>query len=134
VRPCAVYGIDPKLDRSHGYAVVKALRETGRYTKPGGGKYVHVDDVATAVAAIVGNPTASGRPFNLVDCYARHADWALMAADLLGIRAEIDTSSPPLPENMFSKRAAQSLGVSLERGHAGIREHLRRLIARMDEG
>ncbi|HZW08490.1 MAG TPA: NAD(P)-dependent oxidoreductase [Phycisphaerales bacterium] len=134
VRPCAVYGVDPSVERSHGYAVLKELRRTGRYARPGGGKYVHVDDVAAAVSAIVGNPAAAGRPFNLVDCYARHADWALLAAELLGLRAEIDTSSPPRPANMFDKRAAQSLGVRFERGRDGIREHLRDLIARMDRG
>ena len=132
VRPCAVYGIDPRLKRSHGQEIIRTLRETGRYEKPGGGKYIHVDDVAGVVAAIVGNPAASGRPYNLVDCYARHAAWARMAADILGIAAAIDDSSPSLPENSFSKTAAESLGVKLDRGHAGIADHLRQLVAAMD--
>lgn len=127
VRPCAVYGIDPKLDRSHGYTVIEELRATGGFFREGGGKFVHVEDVAAVVAAIVGNPDAAGRPFNLVDCYARHADWAAMAARVLGIEAEIDLSSPAQPENMFSKEAVRSLGVRLERGHAGIEAHLREL-------
>lgn len=131
VRPCAVYGIDPRLDRSHGYKVIEKLRSGERYARDGGGKYVHVDDVAAAVAAIVGNDAAAGRPYNLVDCYARHADWAVMAARVLGIEAEIDLSSPEKPENMFSKEAARSLGVGLERGHAGIEAHLRELAGAM---
>lgn len=131
VRPCAVYGIDPALERSHGYRVIEQLRENGRYDRPGGGKYVHVDDVAGAVGGIVGNPLANGRPFNLVDCYARHADWAAMAADALGIDAEIDRSSPERPRNSFSKDAARSLGVTLDRGHQGIRTHLQELAERM---
>ncbi len=131
VRPCAVYGIDPRLERSHGFDVVRQLRETARYAKPGGGKFVHIDDVAAAVCAIVGNPAASGQPYNLADCYARYGDWAVMAAELLGIEAEIDLSSPPLPVNTFAKTAARSLGVELDRGHPGIREHLRRLIGIM---
>ena len=133
VRPCAVYGIDPLLRRSHGFKVMQVLRESGKYDKPGGGKYVHVDDVAAVVAAIVGNPAASGRPYNLVDCYARHADWARMAAELLEIEADIDESSPALPANSFSKEAAGSLGVSLDRGHTGIREHLAQLARVMED-
>jgi len=132
VRPCAVYGLDPNLERSHGYQVIKTLRETGRYDKPGGGKCVHVDDVAAVVGALVGNESAAGQPFNLVDCYARHADWAVMAAELLGIEAEIDMSSPALPQNSFSKAAVESLGVTLDRGHDGIRQSLQALIEAMD--
>lgn len=131
VRPCAVYGIDPRLDRSHGYKIVREILERRPFAKPGGGKYVHVDDVARAVAAIVGNPQAAGKPYNLVDCYARHADWASMAADVLGIEAEIDMSSPAVPTNAFSKAAATSLGVPLDRGHAGIRTHLVELVETM---
>jgi len=132
LRPCAVYGIDPDLERSHGYRIIKALRAGEPFTQPGGGKYVHVDDVAAAAVAAVGNPAVAGRPFNLADCYARHADWAAMAAALLGIDAAIDFSSPPQPKNTFTKGAARSLGVALDRGHEGIRRHLAELIALMD--
>jgi len=146
VRPCAVYGVDPNLERSHGYGIVRELLETGRCDRAGGGKYVHVDDVAAVIGAIVGNDAAAGRPFNLVDCYARHADWALMAAGVLGLdpdRVTIDTSSPALPRNSFSKAAVESLGGGggggrgghrLEAGatgHAGIRASLEELVTAM---
>ena len=42
VRPCGVYGIDPNLSRSQGFETIATLRQTGRFTKPGGGKFVHV--------------------------------------------------------------------------------------------
>ena len=80
--------------------------------------------------ACVGNPDAAGQAYNLVDCYARWADWALIVADLLGVKIEIDTSSPSEPKNNFTKEAARSLGVSLDRGHAGIRVYLQELIER----
>jgi nucleoside-diphosphate-sugar epimerase len=131
LRPCAVYGLDPDLARSHGHAIIEELRKTKAYCKPGGGKFVHVDDVVRAVVATVGNPDAAGKPYNLVDCYARWADLATMAADILGLSCDIDLSSPPQPLNTFTKDAAQSLGVKLDRGHDGIREHLRKLIAAM---
>ncbi|MDQ7012595.1 MAG: NAD(P)-dependent oxidoreductase [Planctomycetota bacterium] len=166
VRPCAVYGVDPNLERSHGYGIIRELLETGRCDRLGGGKYVHVDDVAAVIGAIVGNDAAvgavgavGGKPFNLVDCYARHADWALMAAEVLGLdpdRVTIDTSSPTLPKNSFSKAAVESLGggegggvhrleagatgggggggVRLDRGHAGIRASLESLVAAMGLG
>lgn len=132
LRPCGVYGIDPALERSHGYDLIqKLMRGERNLAKPGGGKFVHVDDVAAAVVATVGNPAAAGRPFNLVDCYARWADWGQMAAQLLGVKADFDFSSPSQPKNVFTKDAASSLGVNLNRGHDGIREHLRQLIQLM---
>jgi nucleoside-diphosphate-sugar epimerase len=133
VRPCQVYGLDPNLKRSTGYAIVNEVRAGGPVRRPGGGKFVHVEDVAAAVTAAVGNPSAAGTAYNLADCYARWADLARMAADLLGVEVEIDMSSPPASKNVFAKDAARALGVELDRGHEGIRQYLRELIAAMDE-
>jgi len=132
LRPCAVYGIDPNLERSIGYPIIGKLRDGQPFKRQGGGKFVHVDDVARATVAAVGNPDASGTIFNLADCYLRWADWAAIAADLLGVDAEIDFSSPESPKNMFSKEAVKNtLGVPLDRGREGVREHLAELIDRM---
>ncbi len=129
LRPCGVYGVEPNPADSHGADIIAELRETGRYSKPGGGKWVHVEDVAAAAVGAVGNERVAGRPFNLVDCYARYADWARLAAEELGVRAEIDASSPEEPNNTFEVSAARDLpGVRLDRGHEGIRGHLRELI------
>ena len=133
LRPCGVYGIDPQLDRTHGYRLIEKLKRGEDVNKPGGGKFVHVEDVAAAVVATVGNPAVAGRAFNLVDCYARWSDWAVMACELLDLKAVLDDSSPEKPHNTFTKDAAESLGVKLDRGHDGIREHLRELIRRMSE-
>jgi len=132
LRPCGVYGIDPKLDRSHGFSIVRQLIEERKYNKSGGGKFVHVDDVARAAVAAIGSDLAKGKPFNLVDCYARWSDWAKMAAEILQIRPEITVSSPAEPENTFDKGATRALGVSLDRGKDGIYAHLEALIAEMD--
>jgi nucleoside-diphosphate-sugar epimerase len=133
VRPCGVYGLDPRLARSIGYTIIREVRGGGPFARAGGGKFVHVEDVAALTAATVGNPDAAGRAYNLADCYARWADWARMTADLLDVEVEIDLSSPAASKNAFTKDAARALGVDLDRGHDGIREHLRELIRVMDE-
>jgi nucleoside-diphosphate-sugar epimerase len=132
LRPCAVYGIDPRFERSIGYPIIETIRAGKPFTRSGGGKFVHVDDVAQAVVATLGNPDANGRVYNLADCYARWADLAQMAAEVLGVEAEIDFSSPPSSKNTFTKHAVHELGVPLDRGHDGLREHMRELIERMD--
>jgi nucleoside-diphosphate-sugar epimerase len=124
LRPCGVYGIDPDLSRSIGYPIIERLKKEKRFARAGGGKFVHVDDVAAAALGAVEMEKLGARVVNLVDCYARWADWATMAAEFLGIDATIDTSSPPRPKNEFAKDAAQALGAACDRGHAGIREHL----------
>lgn len=131
IRPCGVYGIDPALDRSHGYALIEKLKRGEAIDKSGGGKFVHVEDVAAAIVATLGNDDAAGKAYNLVDCYARWADWALMARDILGLDLPVDTSSPAEPRNIFLKDAAQSLGVGINRGHEGIKLHLTELCKRM---
>ena len=68
---------------------------------------------------------------NLVDCYARWADWAQIAAELLGVEAEIDFSSPAQPKNQFLPDVGRRMGAGLDRGHEGIRAHLRELIDAM---
>lgn len=132
LRPCGVYGLDPKLDRSHGFSIIRQIIEERKYIKSGGGKFVHVDDVAKAAVAVLGNDLAKGRAFNLTDCYARWSDWAKMAAEILQIRPEITVSSPSEPNNVFDKAASRALGVSLDRGKDGIHAHLESLIGEMD--
>ena len=65
-RPCAVYGLDPRLPRSIGFPFVKTLREGSRFDRKGGGKFIHVEDVANAIIATLENPQAAGRAFNMV--------------------------------------------------------------------
>ena len=134
IRPCAVYGIDPRLRRSIGWPILDAVRKGQPFSRAGGGKFVHVDDVAAATVASIGNPAASPRVYNLVDCYARWSDWAAISCDLLGVEVDIDDSSPAQPRNRFDTSDVQSdLGVAMNRGHDGIRRHLTELIAQSEE-
>ena len=46
IRPCAVYGIDPSIKRSIGWPIIETVKHGKPYERTGGGKFVHVDDVA----------------------------------------------------------------------------------------
>ena len=125
-----MYGIDPNRKRSIGWPIIEQLRRNEPYTRKGGGKFVHVDDVASATIACLGNDKASPCVYNLVDCYARWGDWAAIAAELLGCDVEVDLSSPEKPVNSFEKTdVLEDLGVSMDRGYEGIRAHLAEMIA-----
>jgi len=134
IRPCAVYGIDPRRSRSIGWPIVERVRRGEAFARQGGGKFVHVEDVAAATVAAIGNPAANPGTYHLVDCYARWADWAKMAAELLGKDIEIDCSSPEAPKNMFDTSDVETdLGVRADRGLDGIRAHLEELISLQDD-
>lgn len=129
IRPCAVYGIDPNLERSIGWPIIEQLRRNECFSRKGGGKFVHVEDVAAATVACLGNEKASPAVYNLVDCYARWGDWATMAAELLGCDVPIDMTSPEQSVNSFEKASVQEdLGIKMTRGFEGIREHLEHMI------
>ena len=129
IRPCGVYGLDPTIERTYGHTLIQKIMSGGtKSDRTGGGKFVHVDDVAALTVAMVGNPEAAGKMYNVVDCYARWADWAKIAAELLDVEMDIDFSSPSKPKNVFTKDAVQSMGVNMDRGHEGIRAYLRELI------
>jgi len=128
-RPCAVYGIDPSIKRSIGYPIFRAIESGKAFAKLGGGKFVHVEDVALATIAAINNPAATPAVYNLVDCYARWSDWAKIAAEELNIDADIDFSSPEKPKNSFdTSDVTEILGVNLNRGFDGIRQQMKEII------
>ncbi|MGP1345087.1 MAG: NAD-dependent epimerase/dehydratase family protein [Phycisphaerales bacterium] len=150
LRPCAVYGVDPTLERSHGYGFVKDIVAGKAIERTGGGKFVHVDDVAVATVAALESRDGGlvdGQAFNLVDCYARWCDLADMAGRVLGLPVEIDRSAPAKARNMFMKDRSLALVASvdglgsaedepgggrfLERGHPGLERSMERLVEAM---
>lgn len=134
IRPSAVYGVEPaRLARSHGFNQIQTLLDGGSVTPenfPGGGKWVHVDDVAAATVAAVERDAAAGRAFNLADCYAKFTLLGRFAAEALGLpesRVTLDESPPA--KNHFDTRACRDiLGVPLNRGTEGLRTHIRELV------
>ncbi|MEC9373524.1 MAG: hypothetical protein VYC34_06755, partial [Planctomycetota bacterium] len=76
------------------------------------------------------NDDAAGRAFNMADCYAKHTRFAEHAAAVLGLPADrVQPDPSPPAKNRFDKSAVQNvLGVEMDRGDAGLREHVAALI------
>lgn len=129
VRPAAVYGIDPNPTRTIGHPIVKTIADNEAYQREGGGKFVHVEDVASVVVKSIGNPEANGAIFDMADCYARWSDWAQITAEEMDADQAVEHKGPTQSANVFCKEAVNDLGVSMSRGLQGIREHVRQLIA-----
>lgn len=134
LRPAAIYGIDPVLSRSIGYPILRDVMAGKPYTRAGGGKFVHVEDVAETVARAAHSEHGDGRIYHLAECYARWCDWAACCCEITGCQVEIDDSSPTAPKNMFdTSDLARDLDLPWTRGWDGIEAHLRTLHALMQE-
>lgn len=136
-RPAAVYGIDPKLQRSQWYDLVKAVKEGRPVSTAHGGKITHVQDVADALADACGDSQVAGRFYNLVD---RHIYWQLaaeFAKAATGSPSTIEDRKGTGPKNQFDTADAvaffESHGnhVALRRGIDGVRQYVLELLAKL---
>ncbi|MAB83722.1 MAG: hypothetical protein CMJ24_09865 [Phycisphaerae bacterium] len=134
IRPAAVYGQDPRIQRTIGYPILRAVSGGKPFERAGGGKFIHVEDVASATLAAADRRDGEPGIYHLAELYARWCDWAELACELLDTRVEIDRSSPEHPKNQFELTQLEDrLGIRLDRGLDGIREHLAELLERMRE-
>lgn len=135
LRPCGIYGAEPALpDKSFGAKPIRLLLERGKVRKadcPGGGKFVHRDDVALAAVRSVERDEAAGKVFNLVDCYAKHTRFAEHAAAALGLGPDaVEPDDGPPAKNRFDVTAAREvLGVDLDRGDEGLAAFAQEFVA-----
>jgi nucleoside-diphosphate-sugar epimerase len=130
LRPSAVYGLDPKPKRSIGWTMIKHLLADKPFDRKGGGKFVHVDDVAACIGAAAASQHSGVRIHHLVDCYARWSDWTALAIKALGRDTVVKHESPPQPANMFTTQDVDdALGVAMNRGHEGIAKHIGNMIS-----
>jgi nucleoside-diphosphate-sugar epimerase len=135
-RPAAVYGIDPKLDRSQWFDLITAAKQGGTIDTAQGGKITHVQDVADALTLAVGDETVAGQFYNLVDGYLYWQRAAEFAKELAGSAATITDRKGAGPKNQFDCAKAIDFfnrhgnTTALRRGEAGVREYVAELLRR----
>lgn len=133
-RPVAVYGLAPDVRESRWLDLVEAVKAGKKVSTSGGGKIVHVEDVAFALAAAVGDEQVAGRFYNLVD---RHMYWqvaAEMAKELTESAAIIEDKEGQGPKNTYDVSAAVAFydrhgnAAALRRGLEGVRKYVAELL------
>lgn len=133
-RPAAIYGIDPRLERSQWFKLIKTAKDGGHVCTGQGGKITHVQDVADALTLAIGDDAVAGEFYNLVDGYLYWQVAAEIAKELTGSNATIDDRKGSGPRNQFDTRKAIAFfdrhanPTALRRGQAGVREYVRDLL------
>src|SRR5574337_1849709 len=125
-RPVGIYGINPHLAHSAWYNIVKDIKHGVNVEVSGGGKVVHVEDVAQAVDLAIGNKEASGKIYNLVDFYVDNMTVAGIARELCGSRSII-CGTPKQPIHTIDNTQSKTLGVRYA-GMEGLRRYIQELM------
>ena len=112
LRPSGVYGISSPISHSKWFDLIADV-VTGKTIRPiGGGKVVHVSDVAKAIRILLNAPTDSitGEVFSCCDDFYSHHDVATMAKRISGSSAEI-LGAPQSPQHRIDTKKIVSLGM-----------------------
>ncbi|MGR3176125.1 MAG: NAD-dependent epimerase/dehydratase family protein [Candidatus Scalindua sp.] len=125
-RPVGIYGIDPKLAHSEWYDLIKNIKNGIDVEVVGGGKIVHVEDVAHAIDSAIDNKDAFGKVYNLSDFYIDNMSIAKMAKEICGSKSKI-SGTPKQPINTIDNTKSKKLGVHYA-GAKGLRQYIQELI------
>lgn len=133
-RPVAVYGVAPELRESRWVDLVEAVKAGRPVSTSAGGKIVHVEDVAFALAAAAGDDAVAGRFYNLVDCHMYWQVAAEIARELTNSPSLIEDRKGIGPKNMYDVSAAVAFfdrhgnTTALRRGMEGVRQYVAQLL------
>jgi len=136
-RPATMYGLNPKLQQSLWFDVVKTVKGGGQVSTDTYGVVVHVEDVAEALALAVGDESVSGQFYNLAD---RGMDWrevAEIAGALTGFATAIQGRRNRETKHRFNAAKAVAFfeqhgnGTALRRGREGVAEYVDALLMQL---
>lgn len=125
-RPVGIYGIDPNLVHSEWYDLIKNIKNGVDVEVTGGGKVVHVENVAQAIDLAIDNKEASGKVYNLVDFYIDNMTIAKMASEICSSKSKVG-GVPKQPINTIDNTLSKTLGVRYT-GTEGLRQYIQELI------
>ena len=136
-RPAAVYGVDPKRERSQWFDLIKSAKDGETISTDKGGKITHVQDVADALTLAIGDEQVSGQFYNIIDGYMHWQVAAEIAKQLTQSKAVIEDRKGPGPKNHFDTTKAIEFfdrhdnSIALRRGVEGVRNYVAELLPMM---
>jgi nucleoside-diphosphate-sugar epimerase len=125
-RPVGIYGLKSRLTHSYWYDIIKNIKNGIDVEVTGGGKVVHVEDVAHSIDLAIDNKEASGKVYNLVDFYVDNLTIAKMAGEICDSKSNV-SGAPKQPVNTIDNTESKTLGVRYA-GMDGLRQYIQELV------
>jgi nucleoside-diphosphate-sugar epimerase len=129
VRPTGIYGLDHPPAKSKWFNLIGQVLRGESVSTAAGGKEVHAQDVARAVALLLtaDAKAIAGQAFNCYDRYIAEQDVARIAKELTGSRSAIAHLNLG-PKHQIETKKLRSLGLAFG-GEALLRQTVSELVA-----
>lgn len=127
LRPTGIYGVARPVAHSKWYELVSDIVQGRDVTCRGGGKEVHVRDVARAVELLLSAESVAGEVFNCYDQYVPQYDVAVIAKNRSGSPSTI-SGEPTRPKHQIATDKICSLGMQFG-GRALLEQTIHELVA-----
>ena len=114
IRPTSVFGVDDPPEQSRFYDLIRRVARDDRVEVSGGGKTVHVDDVALSIAAAItaDDHQVRGQTFNCTGGLITSRQVAETAAKILGRDVTIEGDEPTGGKVMRTDKL-ESIGIRM---------------------
>lgn len=112
VRPTSIYGVDQPIASSRFYDLVTSIAAGKDVNVEGGGKMVHVDDLANAICCVLNadRDKVRGQTFNCTGGLLTRRRVAEVAKEILGQDVEISGTEPRAGKRMRTEKI-ESIGM-----------------------
>ncbi|TWU50781.1 UDP-glucose 4-epimerase [Rubripirellula tenax] len=111
IRPTSIYGVDDPLSNSKWFSLIRDVVDGKSVVPTGGSKSVHVDDVAGAVALVIGtNGGVDGQTYNCCDRMISDHEVATIAKTMVSSSSVID-GTPKAAKHAIDTSKIRKLGM-----------------------
>ncbi len=127
IRPTGIYGIASPSNSSKWYELIRNVVQNHDVTTAGGGKEVHVHDVAKAIELLLTTDSdITGQSFTCYDRYISEFDVATLAKSLCGSSSNI-TGNSKIPQHEIVTTKIRDLGMNFG-GAERLQETIKQII------
>ncbi len=110
IRPTGIYGIHHPVRKSKWYEIIENIVAGKEAVVQGGGKEVHVDDVAQGIDLLLTAKDIKGHAYACYDRYISQHEVATIAKRLTNSQSRI-VGEPRIPKNEINTTRIESLGM-----------------------
>ena len=126
IRPPAIYGIDKPIEKSRWYGLAKAIAAHETVQARGGGKLVHVADVAKAIRLLLQLESIAGECFTCCEGYLSNYDVAIKLKEIAKSNSKIE-GEPGKPKHAIDDSKFREIGMEYG-GEQQLSDTLNRLL------